>query len=176
MSMWQVTLHTCCAPNHAFYDRISLAPAMNCVVLVWDWILCNQLVVVEDKIFSRNWCLLGTLRVCYHVSDLPASHWSMCPCPSFSLAIAIRCWICVVWHLGVIYIGVPGSRNVQIYPDTDTGWSQDTAHYTRVPWHNVHCLVLTPCSHVLSLITNHHPRGWTRSSSWWPTLCAGTHV
>ena len=143
MSMWQVTLHTCCAPNHAFYDRISLAPAMNCVVLVWDWILCNQLVVVEDKIFSRNWCLLGTLRVCYHVSDLPASHWSMCPCPSFSLVVTIRCWICVVWHLGVIYIGVPGSRNVQIYPDTDTGWSQDTAHYTRVPWHNV------PCSHTL---------------------------
>ena len=47
-----------------------------------------------------------------------------------------------------------------------------TRHCTlyRVPAHNVghlsvRCLVLTPCSHVLFLITNHHPRGWTRSST-----------
>ena len=78
MSVWQVSLHTCCWPNHACYE-IFVAPAMNCVVLVWDLIFGNQLIVVEGKIFSRNWCLPRTVLSRVRSADMPRPLIGQCP-------------------------------------------------------------------------------------------------
>ena len=100
----------------------TLSHLMWAVVLVW-WNILQSTCCWGENIFST--LLLATRWVLSRVRSAAISrpligHWPT-PRPLIGPEVlaAIRCGICVVWHLGVIYIGVPGSWNVQIYPDTE---------------------------------------------------------